>query len=88
MSADDGQTGREILVDDKQRNAERDALRNVRRALDDIENEERATARTARRMVIVAAVLVALFVALVLVLAGRSSEFKGLPLVIPQAPAR
>lgn len=87
MSAD-GKSGREILVNEAQRNAEQDALRHVRGALDDIAAQDRATARVGRRMALIAGVLIALFVALILVLAGRSSEFKGPPLVIPAQTGR
>jgi hypothetical protein len=84
------QAGREILVDETQRDAERGALRRVRGALDEIQDQDRAMTRVGRKMVIIAGVLIALFVVLVLVLmlAGRSSEIKGPPLVISPAQAR
>jgi hypothetical protein len=51
--------GREILVDEKQRTAERAALKNVRGVLDRMSEEEIARRRSLRRVIAFVAALVA-----------------------------
>ena len=58
-----GNEGREIPVDEKQREAERNALRNVRGTLDSIDKEERNARRLRRVAFIVVVALLALLVA-------------------------
>lgn len=79
------EAGREILVDEKQREAERDALRKVRGALDGIESQERRVHRVRRRIYGVAGALAVLLVLLITMLIGRSSEVRGPPVVLPAA---
>ena len=82
------EAGREILVDEKQREAERDALRKVRGAIDGIESQEQRVQRVRRSMVMVAGALAVLPVLLIAMLVGRSGEVRGPPVVLPSSPAQ
>ena len=63
--------GREILVEEEQREAERAALRNVRGLLDRIEAEEEKGRKLRRAVFVVAAVLLALGALYFVQLLGR-----------------
>jgi len=78
-----GNEGRGISADEKQRAAERGALRDVRGALDDIEREERKTRRLRRLIFIIAGALLVLLVAYFAPLFMKSKS-SGAPPAWPQ----
>jgi uncharacterized membrane protein YqjE len=63
--------GREVLVDEEQREAERAALRNVRGLLDRIEAEEEKGRKLQRAVLVAVAVLLALGALYFVQLLGR-----------------